>query len=116
MIRKDGSAPELEKIAWYDANSEHTTHPVRTKAVNPWGLYDMLGNVLEWCQDWFGPYDGVVKSNPIGPEVGSERVLRGGAWNDYARFVRAALRDGDVPGFRYYGVGFRVARGQKPGI
>jgi len=115
-IGKDDSAPELERIAWYDANSGRTTHPVRTKAANLWGLYDMLGNVVEWCQDWFGPYDGVVKSNPIGPEVGSERVLRGGAWFGYARFVRAAYRFGLDPGFRLNCVGFRVARGQKPGI
>jgi formylglycine-generating enzyme required for sulfatase activity len=115
-IGKDRSAPELEKIAWYGANSGGQTHPVRTKAVNPWGLYDMLGNVLEWCQDWFGPYDGAVKSNPMGPEVGSERVLRGGAWYDDARFVRAALRDGYAPGIRFHDLGFRVARGRKPGI
>ena len=77
----------------------------------------MPGNVWEWCQDWLGPYDGVVKLNPTGPEMGSERVLRGGAWSSRgARNVRAALRLGYDPGLRLYGLGFRVARGQKPGI
>jgi len=76
----------------------------------------MLGNVLEWCQDWLGPYDGAVKSNPTGPEVGSERVLRGGAWLFNARSVRAAYRFGSDPGNRALFAGFRVARGQKPGI
>jgi len=114
-LGNDNRAPELEKIAWYYANSGRTTHPVRTKAVNPWGLYDILGNVWEWCQDWVGPYDGVVKSNPIGPAVGSNRVLRGGARNGYARDVRAACRFVFEPGTRDSRVGFRVARGQKPG-
>ena len=69
---------ELEAIAWYDDNSGGDTHPMKQKAPNAWGLYDMLGNVWEWCQDWYGPYSDAPTIDPTGPREGVYRVLRGG--------------------------------------
>ena len=94
-------AAVLERIAWYHETSGGETHPVGQREPNPLGLYDMLGNVWEWCEDWYGPYD------EAGLQAGSGRVLRGGA-----RFVRAASRSWDGPGFRSDDLGFRLAGGQ----
>ncbi len=91
-----------------DVPSNRTgTHPVGRKDPNPWGLYDTLGNVFEWCEDlWRRSYD--RKPDP----EGSDRVIRGGSWNSDARFCRAAFRIRNVPSFRWYNLGFRLARGQ----
>ena len=90
---------ELEAIAWYGDNSGGETHPMKQKAPNAWGLYDMLGNVWEWCQDWYGPYSDAPTIDPTGPREGVYRVLRGGSWGYSARYVRAAFRSRNGPAY-----------------
>ena len=104
------SESELGAYAWYKDNSGKTTHPVGGKKPNAWGLYDMHGNVWEWCQDWYGPYPGGSATDPIGVTSGSYRVFRGGSWYGYARGCRSANRSRDTPGHRDYDLGFRVLR------
>jgi formylglycine-generating enzyme required for sulfatase activity len=85
------------------------THPVGTKKANSWGLYDMHGNVCEWCSDWYGDYPKQAITDPVGPKMGSLRVLRGGSWYDGAADCRSALRDGGAPSDRGLNLGFRIA-------
>ncbi|MBP7127185.1 SUMF1/EgtB/PvdO family nonheme iron enzyme [Myxococcota bacterium] len=101
---------ELGDVAWYDGNSGGSPHPVGGKQPNGWGLYDMLGNVLEWVWDWYGGYSSGGKVDPLGPQTGQIRVARGGSWYDCARLVRAANRVMGFPGFRSFALGFRPAR------
>ena len=100
----------LDAIAWHDGNSGDRTHPVGQKAPNAWGLHDMLGNVWEWVQDWYGEYPGGAVTDPEGPSTGSHRVFRGGCWSGFARSCRAAYRYGYSPGSRYASIGFRLLR------
>jgi formylglycine-generating enzyme required for sulfatase activity len=104
---------KLDEIAWYKKNSKDKTHPVAQKKPNAFGLYDMLGNVWEWCDDFYGKYPREAVVNPIGPKSGTSRVLRGGGWIDYGWNVRSAFRSWYGPAYRNDYTGFRLARGQK---
>jgi formylglycine-generating enzyme required for sulfatase activity len=100
----------LDPIAWFCGNASSTTHPVAMKTANAYGLYDMLGNVWEWCHDWYGAYSGGAETDPAGPPSGSDRVRRGGSWAENARLARAAYRSNDLPGFRDARFGGRIVR------
>jgi sulfatase modifying factor 1 len=104
------SEGELGQYAWYGGNSGSRTHPVGEKRPNGLGLYDMSGNVWEWCADWYGEnyYQGSPRNNPKGPDNGSYRVLRGGAWLNDPRLVRAAIRTWGAPASRSRYIGFRL--------
>ncbi|MFO0652446.1 MAG: formylglycine-generating enzyme family protein [Polyangiales bacterium] len=102
----------LGALAWYDANAGGETHDVRCKAANPYGLYDMLGNVLEWCCDDMRTYESTLVRDPVGDREGSFRVSRGGGWGWSARYARAANRGVGDPSFRGLDLSFRLARGR----
>jgi formylglycine-generating enzyme required for sulfatase activity len=103
----------LTNYSWYLENSGWQTHPVGQKLPNPWGLYDMHGNVWEWCQDWLGPYPGGSVSDPKGPASGGDRVLRGGSWSSLARCCRSADRCDYRPDFgESFGLRVVLASGQ----
>jgi formylglycine-generating enzyme required for sulfatase activity len=102
---------ELGQYAWYADNSQMSTHPVGRLKPNAWGLYDLHGNVYEWCRDWFGEYPPGPVTDPEGPSAGEYRVLRGGSWDGEAGDVRSAYRHRLTPGYRYGHEGLRVARG-----
>ncbi|MBP6601607.1 MAG: SUMF1/EgtB/PvdO family nonheme iron enzyme [Verrucomicrobiales bacterium] len=102
-------AGDLDEIAWYSENSGSKTNPVGTKKPNDWGLYDMHGNVWEWCSDYYGDYASGSATNPKGATTGSIRVGRGGGWFFIAAICRSAIRHGDSPEYRYDVLGFRLA-------
>jgi formylglycine-generating enzyme required for sulfatase activity len=102
--------PDVNAIAWYDDNSNEQTHPVGLKLPNAWGVYDMLGNVWEWCHDGERTYTAGAAVDPMGPTgAGADRVIRGGSWILPAQRVRAAIRPWFDPGFHATDRGFRCA-------
>ena len=97
-----------ESYAWYLSNSSNTTHGVGQKLPNPWGLYDIVGDVSQWCWDWYGTYPSTAQTNPTGPSSGTYRVLRGGDFESYSDNLASAHRSDNDPDFEYGAVGFRV--------
>jgi len=108
----DPNLTQLTDYAWYDANSDGLTHPVGQKLPNPWGLYDMQGNVWEWCADFFGPYQTTTVIDPSGPSTGTDRIMRGGSVYEGPKFCRSSTRS-----YPYYpafsNLGFRVVLAHK---
>lgn len=105
---KYSGSDTLTDVAWYYDNSGQKTHSVGQKRPNKLGIYDMSGNVYEWCQDWYGSYSSASQTNPTGPSSGSYRVLRGGSWNSPTENCRVSSRNSNPPSGRYYGGGFRL--------
>jgi formylglycine-generating enzyme required for sulfatase activity len=103
------SSKSLGDYAWFYENSNGQTHPVGEKKANAWGLYDMQGNVWEWCSDWYGQYPKGAVSDPVGPREGSFRVIRGGSYFSEAANCRSANHNRHDPSDRFHYYGFRVA-------
>jgi formylglycine-generating enzyme required for sulfatase activity len=104
----------LAEYAWYDGNANNTTHPVGEKKPNAWGLYDMHGNVWEWCADWYGEYSATAVDDPQGTSSGAGRACRGGDWFHYAGLCRTTDRYNSDPTSSNNIIGFRVARSSVP--
>jgi formylglycine-generating enzyme required for sulfatase activity len=102
---------ELGEYAWFESNSGSRTHDVGQKSPNAWGLYDMHGNVQEWCRDWYGGkyYAESPGNDPTGPKEGVHRVLRGGCWSGLRWHCRSAIRTWYAPGVRYGLIGLRLS-------
>ena len=105
---KYSGSDNIDDVAWYDDNSDDKTRPVGTKSPNELGIYDMSGNVYEWCSDWYGSYSAGAQTNPQGPSSGSCRVLRGGPWDGYAGICRVLSRYADFPSYSYSSRGLRL--------
>jgi formylglycine-generating enzyme required for sulfatase activity len=100
----------VDPLGWYSGNSGSKTHEVGKKAENAWGLYDMHGNVWEWCWDWYEGYSSDAVDDPAGPTSGTARVLRGGSWDTGAQYLRSASRVSNDPSTKSDKAGFRLVR------
>ena len=99
----------LDDVVWYERNSNYKTHPVGQKQANELGIYDMSGNISEWCNDWYGPYSSSSQTNPTGPSSGSYPIYRGGDFAGDKRYCRVAFRSYSSPGSRFDFLGFRLS-------
>jgi formylglycine-generating enzyme required for sulfatase activity len=102
--------PILSEAGWYCGNSGRQSRPVAQKSPNVWGLYDMHGNVSEWCRDWYGEYGPNSQTDPLGPQSGSAKVIRGGSWFSNAKNCRSASRFYWPPNSRSEFIGFRLVK------
>ena len=117
ITSKRGFCPNLDEVGWSSENSKGVTHPVGQKKPNAWGIYDMHGNVLEWCNDWYGDYPKKQVTDPIGGKSGSKRILRSGSEiSNFSPFspdnnavFRSANRYYNYPSHKSNDIGFRVA-------
>ena len=109
MGYKYAGSDTIWNVAWYSDNAYPQPYPVATKAPNELGLYDMSGNVCEWCQDWFDNYTSEEKTNPTGPATASYRVFRGGGWYPDASCCRVSWRNRNTPVFTDADLGLRLA-------
>ena len=105
---KYSGSGNIDDVAWYDGNSGYKTHAVGTKTANELGIYDMSGNVWEWCSDRYGDYSAGAQTNPQGPSSGSLRVLRGGSWGNNAKDCRVSYRYGYDPSSSHINRGLRL--------
>ncbi len=111
---KYAGSNSVKEVAWYNANSGNSPHDVGQKLPNELGLYDMSGNVYEWCQDWKAAYEREAQTNPQGPEEGTNRVNRGGRWCGSARACRTSDRSMSAPDYHFYHLGMRLALTDNP--
>lgn len=105
---KYSGSNDLDEVAWYAKNSSSKTHKIGTKKPNELGIYDMSGNVWEWCEDIYSDYRSSDNNNPKGAKSGTKRINRGGSWRNNTTSCRVSDRSYDSPDFRYISLGFRV--------